>query len=347
VVGGPRHERQRNYYRVLQAQPDAPLESLRANYRTLLQKLRVHPDLGGSHRDATLINEAFQTLRNPTRRAAYDSELFARYEMGALSLGPYWAGAVHPSSRRAVGSGANSRHYYRVLQVQADAPGPVIAASYRALRAEGWTSGRLLDEAFSVIGNPNARAHYDRLLAEHGHEAAVRLLRGAPGESTSPSGLALPLAEARSPEPNAPPGTPRRCPFCRTPLRPTASERSRCPECQSPVPRSRLTGAPAARQVRDATRRNRPESVRLFDRWPTRSVPAVVLDISPTGVRVSSPRPLTGGTVVKLDADSFTAIARAARCCPEVGWRDGWQIGLEFIAASFGPRGGGFLDLRA
>ncbi|MFT5395826.1 MAG: DnaJ-class molecular chaperone [Gammaproteobacteria bacterium] len=43
-----RNER-RNYYRILNIQPDAPLEIIKNNYRTLLQKLRLHPDLGGGN----------------------------------------------------------------------------------------------------------------------------------------------------------------------------------------------------------------------------------------------------------------------------------------------------------
>lgn len=62
----------RNYYRVLHVEPDAPLAVIQASYRALMQQLTVHPDLGGDHDEAVLINEAFDTLRDPDRRAAYD-----------------------------------------------------------------------------------------------------------------------------------------------------------------------------------------------------------------------------------------------------------------------------------
>jgi hypothetical protein len=39
-------QNRRNYYRILHVQPDAPMEVIRASYRTLMQKLRFHPDLG-------------------------------------------------------------------------------------------------------------------------------------------------------------------------------------------------------------------------------------------------------------------------------------------------------------
>ena len=63
----------RNYYRILHVQPDAPTEVIRASYRTMMQRLRMHPDLGGDHRDAALVNEAYAVLTNPDSRAAYDA----------------------------------------------------------------------------------------------------------------------------------------------------------------------------------------------------------------------------------------------------------------------------------
>lgn len=69
----------RNYYRLLQVQPDAPLEVIRGSYRALMRKLKLHPDLGGSHWNATVINEAYETLSNPKSRAEYDRKLFEQY----------------------------------------------------------------------------------------------------------------------------------------------------------------------------------------------------------------------------------------------------------------------------
>jgi DnaJ-class molecular chaperone len=68
-------QNQRNYYRILHVQPDAPTEIIRMSYLTLMQRLKKHPDLGGDHAQAALINEAFATLVDPERRAAYDKAL--------------------------------------------------------------------------------------------------------------------------------------------------------------------------------------------------------------------------------------------------------------------------------
>jgi hypothetical protein len=65
----------RNYYRILQVQPDAPLEIIRASYRASMLELKLHPDLGGSPDTAALLNEAFAVLSDSGRRKAYDREL--------------------------------------------------------------------------------------------------------------------------------------------------------------------------------------------------------------------------------------------------------------------------------
>lgn len=65
----------RNYYRALPVEPDAPKAVIQASYRALMQRLKMHPDLGGDHDQAALINEAYAVLSDPARRAAYDLTL--------------------------------------------------------------------------------------------------------------------------------------------------------------------------------------------------------------------------------------------------------------------------------
>ena len=77
----------RNYYRVLQVQPEAPMEVIRASYRTLMGTLHHHPDLGGDHDDAVLLNEAFHVLSDPARRAAYDLAQRAQIEAARGTAG--------------------------------------------------------------------------------------------------------------------------------------------------------------------------------------------------------------------------------------------------------------------
>lgn len=65
----------RDYYEVLHVSRDAPLEIIRVSYRTMMQKLKHHPDLGGDAAAAAIINEAYAVLSNIERRAEYDARL--------------------------------------------------------------------------------------------------------------------------------------------------------------------------------------------------------------------------------------------------------------------------------
>ena len=78
-------QNKRNYYRVLHLQPDAPQAMVKTAYRTIMQKLKAHPDLGGDEWNASLINEAYETLSNPAKRKAYDNNFFANREKSQAS----------------------------------------------------------------------------------------------------------------------------------------------------------------------------------------------------------------------------------------------------------------------
>lgn len=75
----------RNYYRILHVQPDAPVEIIKASYRTMMQKLAQHPDLGGDHWNSTLINEAKAVLTDSAKRVEYDRELMEFHTLSELS----------------------------------------------------------------------------------------------------------------------------------------------------------------------------------------------------------------------------------------------------------------------
>lgn len=65
----------RTHYEVLGITPKAPAEIVSAVYRAWMHALRAHPDLGGDEDLAKLINVAYETLRDPDRRSAYDAKL--------------------------------------------------------------------------------------------------------------------------------------------------------------------------------------------------------------------------------------------------------------------------------
>lgn len=93
----------RNYYRLLHVQPDAPAEVIRAAYRALMVK--HHPDQGGDHEQAVLLNEAWAVLSDPARRAAYDTSRgvsrAARPRTGADARGATTGAATGGATGRA------------------------------------------------------------------------------------------------------------------------------------------------------------------------------------------------------------------------------------------------------
>lgn len=61
-----------DYYQLLQVDRNASDEVIQAAYRTLMQRGRLHPDLGGDPALAAVVNEAYATLSDRSERAAYD-----------------------------------------------------------------------------------------------------------------------------------------------------------------------------------------------------------------------------------------------------------------------------------
>jgi curved DNA-binding protein CbpA len=60
-----------DYYEVLQVHPRAESEVIRAAYRVLARK--YHPDHGGDPRRMIALNDAWDVLGDPARRAEYDA----------------------------------------------------------------------------------------------------------------------------------------------------------------------------------------------------------------------------------------------------------------------------------
>jgi len=98
----------RNFYRVLHVQPDAPREIIRASYRTLMQKLKQHPDLGGDDWNASIMNEAYTVLTDPEKRAAYDRQFLHKLRTTRSQTGKQEHGREKQKPQKTA-----HRHYYR------------------------------------------------------------------------------------------------------------------------------------------------------------------------------------------------------------------------------------------
>ena len=85
-----------DYYEILQIHPRAEAEVIRAAYRILARK--YHPDHGGDARRMIAINDAWDVLGDPARRAAYDSLRAAATAAPTPAPAPRPEGGAQPSS---------------------------------------------------------------------------------------------------------------------------------------------------------------------------------------------------------------------------------------------------------
>lgn len=130
-------------YRVLQVDPEAEPEVIRAAYRSLAQK--YHPDkTGGQYERMTAINEAWAILRDPARRAEHDrrrAEAAAAAAAAATSfMAQYSARETPPApSAAAEPSPAKPRYARAATSTRTAAAGPVLDFG----RYAGWSLGDL------------------------------------------------------------------------------------------------------------------------------------------------------------------------------------------------------------
>ena len=182
----------RDHYRLLQIDPDAPREVIVEAYWYVVQKLLASRTVKESvERQMEAINVAYATLLDSRRRRAYDATVprvqelrRARAEAKAAEQPPpppllirLLSGPLPPPPPPRV-------DYYALLAVDPQAEAPLIARAHalmRCRRSEGngaiiRAAARLaeLDEAYSVLLDEEGRAAYDLSLLAAAEEAAAK-----------------------------------------------------------------------------------------------------------------------------------------------------------------------------
>ena len=92
----------RDFYEVLQVHPRAEAEVIRAAYRTLARK--YHPDHGGDAGRMIALNDAWDVLGDPARRAAYDASRIGSSRQPAAAAPTPPPGATQPGATPAGGA---------------------------------------------------------------------------------------------------------------------------------------------------------------------------------------------------------------------------------------------------
>ncbi|MEK7791727.1 MAG: DnaJ domain-containing protein [Pseudomonadota bacterium] len=351
-------DNRRNFYRILRVQPDATHDVIQQSYRSLMQKLRLHPDLGGDNHDASIINQAYATLRNPKMRAAYDAELLSRYNIKILSVGSEFSSSVATSDQDDTAChDGNQRNYYRILHVQNDAELEVIKASYRTLLKQlKGEDKQLVDEAFYVVGDTNRRLQYDTLLRIHTHAASAEKLKGAGCLEMKPTDKAVatfPIVEQGN-KPNGKQETTLDqpyhsvikyyCKFCKVPYTSgyfMQKERF-CSECMSPLSLPSDVFVKAAHRY--LPRMQQSEKATVYEYWPGNPIQILLRDLSPAGLNFSVPQMLDINQIIKVDANHFRAVAQVVYCRSDNSVN---SVGVSFLAIEFLRATGNFLSTSA
>jgi len=169
----------RNFYRILHVQPEAPLEVIKASYRSLMSKLKAHPDLGGDHEAAVLINQAYAVLSNVEKRRQYDATLRAT-KGPATSARP--APAESPLRPRRASTDTETRTGPRQGTYTEPRPAPRPVYTQCPFCSTGITGPRRLESRCSGCGSPmtltlaGPGAHLRELF---GRRAAPRIRKAA------------------------------------------------------------------------------------------------------------------------------------------------------------------------
>ncbi|MDH3769237.1 MAG: DnaJ domain-containing protein, partial [Gammaproteobacteria bacterium] len=282
-------------------QPDAPTDVIQGAYRTLMQKLQMHPDLGGDDRNAALINAAWHVLRDPERRTEYDCQLLSDYDIQVL------ASSGKPLCHPAHNGSANRRNYYRVLGVQADAPQALIDSAYKVLSGADAEDGALLREAYRVLGSPARRQQYDvshttePVVAEAAYRPLIRNF----------------------------------CLFCKTPYDqyPGCLPTGMCCECGSPL---REHEAQVDQADRYYERARFSAWVELHEYWPGQALDGTLEELTPVGLCISMRSGLEPGQIVRVSNATFTAVARIVHCAQS---GPDFRFGMQLLTVSFSVEG--------
>ena len=314
----------RNYYRILHVERDAPAAVIKGSYRTLMQTLRHHPDLGGDERNAQLLNEAMATLGDPVARARYDATL-----------------AAHPSGPALRGAPAGRG---RDGDVRSDTGPPGTGASDVG-PDDADPGGDAADDP-AADGDDDVRhdASHDEPARGHRSRRDPSSPEDVPSRRASPATPAVPLAVT-------PPA--RRCPFCDraavpsadAPIGPYAAP-SACAGCGGPIAPPRVgVGIDGATERRRSPRLDHETTATLRhrSRAPEDAEDVTVLELSGNGCVLESATPVAAGDVVLLRARTLSAIA-TVRSCDASARAPRRRIALAFLTVELHASAGSFVS---
>ncbi len=232
----------------------------------------------------------------------------------------------------------NRRNLYRILHVQPEAPVEVIRASHQVLwslfgggagKSGDVDTAALIDEAWSVLGNPAKRAAYDKSIRLAVHRQGV--YQASP-QHAAPSPEIVPLSAPGSPAAakklvaSAPTG----CPFCGRALPGKIGRDTLCTGCSSPL----ATVARGERKNKDildrrgVSRIDNELAVTVFLTPESGPLPARLKDLSMNGASLVASNSLQSDQVIRLVTRDFDALAKVVSARRK---GEHWVIGVSLL----------------
>jgi hypothetical protein len=188
----------RDFYRLLQVDPDAPQQLVAEAYRYLVGRIRESALARKSLFDQlTALNEAYATLISPARRMAYDATLprigsVRRERDRTVESTRQRSWFLLPRLRRARQALRGEPDHYALLGVDPSAEAAIIDRAYSVQCLLCSAKVRELTEAHTVLTDSARRTAYDALLStpEGGGEppSASRSGQGPPPEVSGRGG---------------------------------------------------------------------------------------------------------------------------------------------------------------
>ncbi|MCB1744454.1 MAG: DnaJ domain-containing protein [Gammaproteobacteria bacterium] len=313
-------DEQADYYRLLQVQPDASAEVIRASHRALMQRLRLHPDLGGDWRRAARLNAAREVLLDPVQRARYDAGLQHRRCSPPRSVASI--GATPRIPPRAIAGGAAAFLHLAIGDAGCG------RTSSRPTTSQRTPSGQ------AGLADRHQRAPH----AGPGHAARSASARPAADLDCAFCGLAQ-AQRGHAMDPDDP-----RCQRCGAVLL---------------LPPLGTSAARSSAGSHDGAGDSEPHSRRFDIRYARRTElsyltewPAItthvghLLDLSRIGLRFVCVKSLHPGSVICLRSellDSVASVVHRSRASGDVGY----VLGVEFLTLRFRRRARALLDVTA
>lgn len=259
----------------------------------------------------------------------------------------------------------DKQDFYHILHVHPEADRAVIKASYQTLMQKlkyhpdlgGDTrNAALINEAYRVLFDVEARARYDKSLSILRHqEKQAEKPKCNPWEKTDIKPIrrfanyAQHTYSSILQRVNQDDIGKRKCPFCNESNHYNKLVENQklmiCHNCKSPLQFIHFDSSCLTERV--INRIDKSTSIQfILQKPPGKLHLATVEDLSPTGMRFNSTQALKMGNIIKIENEELAAVASVVRC-EKLNGTESYSSGVKFLTLKLKKARGNFVSHRA